>query len=184
MADALLPQQRGALGVAQQDAGLGGRLAGSHYTSTVLQPRLPVRRQCASAAPHADLAAFGQRIRHQRRERRLPAPRALQCIQPVLDGGRSIAVHAQARQRCGTRLLTHRYRLRTPLHLARQLQACAVQAGQGIGNVHGQCGARRQLCVQFAQQAGQGSRGRGWHLINGREAGRQPMPVARFGGAA
>lgn len=174
----------GAFGVAQQDAGVGSRFASAHCATAVAQPCLPARRQCITAAPYADLAAFGQGIGQQRREWRLHAPRALQCIQPVLGGGRRIAVHAQTRHRRGTRLWSNRYRLRAPLHLARQLQAGAIQTGQGIGNVHGQCGARGQLCIQLTQQAGQRCAGCRRCLIDGGKAGCQPTPVARFGGAA
>ncbi|KAG1251306.1 hypothetical protein G6F68_012338 [Rhizopus microsporus] len=62
--------------------------------------------------------------------------------------------------------------------------AGAIQARQGIGNVNGQRGARGQLCVQFTQQAGQRCAGYRWRMIDGGEAGCQPVPVALFGGAA
>lgn len=108
----------GALGIAQEDAGVGSRLAGSHHPATGAQPCLPIRRQCVAVAPDADLAALGQGMRRQRCGQRPRAPRALQCIQPVLGGGGRSVVRAQPRNGRGRPGRSDRHRLRVPLHVA------------------------------------------------------------------
>ncbi len=185
VADALLPQQGGALGIAQDDAGVGSRLAGSHHPATGAQPCLPIRRQCVAAAPDADLAALGQGMRRQRCGQRPRAPRALQCIQPVLGGGGRSVVRAQPRNGHG------RPGRSVPASAAGAIaRRVTVAGGWHPGRARGREHARSTGCPQAAARpahaAGLGSERTGCtgRLIDGGEAGGQPMPVALVGGAA
>ena len=169
VADALLPQQ----GRPRHRAGGCGRRQQACRQSspaTGAQPCLPIRRQCVAAAPDADLAALGQGMRRQRCGQRPRAPRALQCIQPVLGGGgrpswaRSRGMAAAVREGvtgigCGC-------------HCTSRDSCRRVPSRPGRGREHARStGARRQLRVQLTQQAGQRRTGCTGRLIDGGEAG-------------